>query len=87
MNCLIMPLSHTILEEHDMDMDMDIGNDDGGDVSAVYISYMCLHLMNCLIMPVSHTILEEHAMDMDIGNDDGGDVPAVDSPLTSVYTR
>ena len=33
MNCLIMPLSHTILEEHAMDMD--IGNDDGGDVSAV----------------------------------------------------
>ena len=33
MNCLIMPLSHTILEEHAMDMD--IGNDDGGDVPAV----------------------------------------------------
>ena len=49
--------------------------------------YVCLHPMNCLIMPLSHTILEEHAMDMDIGNDDGGDVSAVDSPLTSVYTR
>ena len=33
MNCLLMTLSHTILEEHAMDMD--IGNDDGGDVPAV----------------------------------------------------
>jgi hypothetical protein len=38
-------------------------------------------------MTLSQTILEEHAMDMDIGNDNGGDVSAVDSPLTSVYTR
>jgi hypothetical protein len=44
-------------------------------VTAVYVSYMYLHLMNCLLMTLSHTILEEHAMD--IGNDDGGDVTAV----------
>ena len=31
MNCLIMTLSHTILEDHPMDME----NDDGGDVPAV----------------------------------------------------
>jgi hypothetical protein len=31
MNCSLLTLSHTILEEHDMD----IGNDDGGDVRAV----------------------------------------------------
>jgi len=43
MNCSSMTLSHIILEEHAMD----IGNDDGGDVSAVIISHMCLHLMNC----------------------------------------
>jgi hypothetical protein len=66
-----MTLSHTILEEHAMEIE----NDDGDDVTAVYISYMCLHLMNCSLMTLSHTILEEHAMD--IGNDDGGDVTAV----------
>jgi len=82
MNCLLMTLSHTILEE----LAMDIGNDDGGDVSAVYISsFMCLHLMNCLLMTLSHTILEEYAMD--IGNDDDDDVTAVVSPPTSVNTR
>jgi hypothetical protein len=64
---------------------MDIGNDGGGDVTAVYISYMCLNLMNCLLMTLSHSILEEHAMD--ICNDDDGDVTAVDSPPTSVNTR
>ena len=31
MNCLLLTLSHTILEEHAMDIE----NDDGGDVSAV----------------------------------------------------
>ena len=31
MNCSLLALSHTILEKHDMD----IGNDDGGDVPAV----------------------------------------------------
>jgi len=31
MSCLLMTLSHTILEEHAMD----IGNDDDGDVTAV----------------------------------------------------
>jgi len=31
MSCLLMTLSHTIFEEHAMD----IGNDDGGDVTAV----------------------------------------------------
>jgi hypothetical protein len=37
MNCLLVTLSHTILEEHAMD----IGNDDDGDVTAVfYIIYV-----------------------------------------------
>ena len=81
MNCSLMTLSHTILEEHAMDIE----NDDG-DVTAVYISYMCLHLMSCLLMTLSHTILEEHAMD--IGNDDDGDVTAVDSSSSApVATR
>jgi hypothetical protein len=74
-----MTLSHTILEEHAMEIE-----NDGGDVPAVYISYMCFHLMNCLLMTLSHTILEEHAMEIE--NDDG-DVTAVACPPTSVNTR
>ena len=76
-----MTLSQTILEEHAMD----IGNDDGDDVSVVYISYMCLYLMNCPLMTLTHTILEDHLMDIE--NDDGGDVSAVDSSPAPVATR